>query len=217
MPEIPNQKIVVFDFDGTIAKTDGLLLEIYNKAAPALSLKPLAATEVPAIQEMKTKQVLKYLNIPWYKMPALWREMTGELALHRKEITLHAGIPELLAKLKEKDIPFGVISSNSVENIEAVFIQNNLPKPLFIGCSSAIFKKHKVYSKCLKQHKFKLKHSIYVGDEVRDIELGTKLSLPVISVSWGFATKSSLLKTGVSTVCDTVSELENELNHFLSR
>lgn len=217
MLEIPYQKIVVFDFDGTIAKTDGLLFDIYNKIAPTIAITPLDANYLSAIKEMKAKQILEHLNIPWYKLPTLWRKMTSQLSLYRKEISLHAGIPELLFMLKNKGVPFGVISSNSKENIEAVFILNNLPKPLFIGCSSALLNKYKIYEKVVKSHTHNLKDSIYIGDESRDIEVGKKLNLPVISVTWGFASKANLINAGASVICETVNDLENEINHFLSR
>jgi phosphoglycolate phosphatase len=212
---LPSQSsIVVFDFDGTIAKTDELMLELYNKMAQDLSIKPIAEEEVTVLKEMTTREALRSLKIYWYKVPKLWRRMTTALAEHSHQIEIHDGIPELLKNLADHQIQFGIISSNSIENIQAVFQHNNLPSPLFIGSSSAIFKKHKVYKKLLKQHHYALKTSIYVGDETRDVALGQKLSVPVLSVSWGFATVKSLQNAGATVICKSVKELENEFKRY---
>lgn len=215
MPE-PNQfPIIVFDFDGTIAKTDDLILQLYNKIAPKLSIKEVEAAEIDALKEMNTSKVMKHLKIYWFKVPRLWREMTAALSEHTETIELQAGMAQLLSDLAKSQVQFGVISSNSIENIEAVFEHNALPKPLFIGSSSALFKKHKVYKKLFKKHQLLLTNSIYVGDESRDIDVGRKLSVPVISVCWGFASKKSLRKAGATTICESLKELKDALDLFL--
>lgn len=215
MPKSLPTPIIVFDFDGTIAKTDELMLTIYNQIAPSLSLKSIDHQEVQSIREMSTKDALKRLKVSWYKMPTLWRQMTNALSLHSKTIPLQEGMANILYELSLKKVPFGIISSNSVANIEAVFAHNTLPEPLFIGSSSALFKKHKVYKKLFKLHHLNVQQSLYVGDETRDIELGKKLSIPVLSVSWGFASKKSLLKAGATRICDSTETLETEIKHFL--
>jgi len=212
----PNQSpIIVFDFDGTIAKTDNLILQLYNKIAPKLSIKRVEAADVDALKEMTTSKAMKHLKIYWYKAPRLWREMITALSKQIENIELQEGIAQLLSDLAKSQVQFGLISSNSVENIEAVFKYNALPKPLFIGSSSALFKKHKVYKKLFKKHQLLLTNSIYVGDETRDIDVGRKLSIPVLSVSWGFAGKNSLQQAGATTICESSNELKDALAHFL--
>lgn len=207
--------LIVFDFDGTLAQTDALILAIYNKHAAALSLKELTEDEVAKLRDMPTHKALRHMKLYWYKIPKLWRIMTHEMAAEIENIRMQPGIAELLHDLAQKKIDFGIISSNSVQNIDAVFRHQKLPEPLFIGSSSALFKKHKVLKKICKQHNLDLSRTLYVGDESRDIELGHKLNIPVISVSWGFGSKKSLQKAGAMYLCDTSEALKNAIEHLL--
>jgi phosphoglycolate phosphatase len=140
--------------------------------------------------------------------------MVKALAEQAHQIELQDGIATLLHQLYAQGIPFGVISSNAVNVIEAVFENSKLPEPLFIGSSSALFKKHKVFKKLCKQHQLPVKSGVYVGDETRDLSMGEKLEIPVLSFSWGFGTEEALLKAGANNLCRNVNQLSEKLSAF---
>lgn len=205
---------MVFDFDGTIARTDLLIMEIYNKIAPELSLKQLTHEEINILRDLPTKQALQKLSIYWFKIPTLWQHITQGIAERIEEIDLQPGMTDLLLHLENRGYRYGIVSSNSVGNIKAVLKKHHMPEPIFIGSSSALFSKHKVYKKIAEAKGFDFSKSIYVGDETRDIKMGKKLGIPVVSVTWGYASRKSLMDAHALTICNTTLELQMVLDHF---
>lgn len=208
-------RYIVFDFDGTLARTDDLLLEIYNEIAEALSLKKVQPEEVPHLKQLSSKKALKRLKLYWYRLPKVWQLMVNELSKRSHEIELHQNIDHLLKECDTNGIPFGLISSNGVHVIEQVFERYKLPEPLFIGSSSALFKKHKVFKKLSKKHGLAYSKALYVGDETRDLDVGKNLKIPVISVDWGFSSKDTLMNAGAQVVCSQVNELSLLIQRFM--
>jgi phosphoglycolate phosphatase len=137
------------------------------------------------------------------------------MAERTKEIELYTGMKEVMEYLTKEDILFGVISSNSQQIIESTFKQYGLKEPIFIGTSSAIFKKHTIYKKFCSKHKLTVKKSLYIGDETRDIELGNKLDIPVLSVSWGFNTEATLKEAGASNLIQNPIDLIPLITQFM--
>ena len=57
-----------------------------------------------------------------------------------------------------------------------------------------LFGKAASITKALKKINIPKAESIYIGDEVRDIEASKKVGIKVVAVDWGFNTKNRLKK-----------------------
>lgn len=70
----------------------------------------------------------------------------------------------------------------------------------------SLFSKSKTLARVLKEQNLTLAETLYIGDEVRDIESCQKIGLDILSVTWGLNDKESLQKAGGKTI-DTREEL----------
>ena len=95
-------------------------------------------------------------------------------------------IKYLLLKLKQKKFKLGILSSNSKENIENFLKANDLLIFDFIHSEKNLFGKGKALKSLLKKYNLKKEETVYIGDEVRDIDACRENGIKIISVTWGF-------------------------------
>ena len=60
-------KLLIFDFDGTIADTFDAALEILNKLAVEFGFRSLEPKDLERARDMRTRQLMKFLGIPTRK------------------------------------------------------------------------------------------------------------------------------------------------------
>ena len=70
------QKVVIFDFDGTIADTLDALVGIANHLADDFGYAPITNTELAYLRNLNSRQIIKYSGIPLLKIPFLVKIIT---------------------------------------------------------------------------------------------------------------------------------------------
>jgi len=203
-----SSKTIIFDFDGTIADTLETIATLYNKIAHDFNCKPVSFEEKEKFRSMKTHEFLKECNIPVLLLPVLAIKIKAELRFEIRKVKAISGIVEALHDIKNAVYNIGVMSSNSVENINIFLKENSIEKLFdFVHSGKNIFGKDKVILRLLSKHKLKKEQVIYVGDETRDIEALKRIKLPIIAVSWGFNSHSVLEKLNPEGLIDNPNDL----------
>ncbi len=189
------QKVIIFDFDGTIADTVDALVSIANSLAVEFSYAPITPEEFIILRNLTSREIFKYSGIPLFKIPFLLKKVKKELKNKIPELKPISGIEEALVQLKDNGNRLGIITSNSKGNVEEFLKINNLDYLFeFVYSGVTIFGKTTIINNVLKQKHLKAQEVIYVGDETRDIESSKKAHIKVISVTWGFNSEEALLK-----------------------
>ena len=208
-----NKHIIIFDFDGTIADTMPNIIRIINEHAHEFGYKPFSPVDIEKFRGMRPKELIKELNIPFYKLPFFVKKIKDILNKDMLDVKVFSGMAEVLHELKKRGYILGILSSNSKENIEKFCENNNLLMFDFIHSEKNIFGKDKSLNNIIKKNNSKKEEMVYVGDEVRDIEACRKVGLDIISVGWGFNTPE-LLKKYNSNIIDTPSQLLTSIPLF---
>jgi len=201
-----NKKIIVFDFDGTIADTIGLAFEIYNeKIVPKFNTKKISSAEFDYLREHGlNKKFLKRYNISLLKFPFVLDFGRKEIKKKIQKAELISGIGKVIKELADKGYYLGILSSNSEENIKHFLIEHKLLQFFdFFYCNSHIFKKQKNIRKLIRQKGLQKENIFYIGDEVRDIVAAKRVGIKTIAVSWGFNTRDALAKQTPEYIIDT--------------
>jgi len=185
-------KVIIFDFDGTLADTIDILLSITNRLSAEFGFKSATKEELAQLRNLTSWQILKYSGISIFKFPLLIRKLKAELRSEIPTIQLFSGIKEVLLELKKLGFQLGIITSNSRENVLASLENNNLQDTFTFIYSSSTFGKHKVINRWLKREHINPEQVVYVGDEVRDIDAAKKTGIKIISVGWGFNSQEAL-------------------------
>lgn len=188
------KKIIVFDFDGTIADTFPEAVRVLNEILPGFGLRKVTSGDLKIFRSKGARKTLKELKIPWLKIVRINKEVLLELKKRVEFLELIKGMNEVLKELKKKGYVLGILTGNIRESVEKFLNKNDLDIFDFIYSGGSILGKHVVVKRMMKSQKFKNNDFVYVGDEVRDIEACKKVGVKIISVAWGFNDYAALKK-----------------------
>jgi phosphoglycolate phosphatase len=195
------QKVIIFDFDGTIADTVDALVTIANRLAIEFGYVQITPEEFAILRSFTSR-------ISILKIPFLVKKVKSELKNKIPELKAINGIQEALTELKQQGNRLGIITSNSQDNVTEFLKINNLDSLFeFIYSGVTIFGKTTIINNVLRQKQLKPQEVIYVGDETRDIEASKKANIKVVAVTWGFNSPEVLAKQNPNFLINHPREL----------
>ena len=183
-------KLIIFDFDGTIADTASLFYEAANKLSGKYKLgniKNLKYYKNVSMKDLFEKE----FKISKFKIPFLMRDCLKYTNQIQSRIKLFTGVKKLISELK-RNHEIGILTSNLRDTVDKVLNRNKL-KVSFIHQKLPLFSKDKAILKILKTQKLKVNEVIYIADEIRDIIACKKAGIKIIAVDWGYESKKLLL------------------------
>jgi HAD superfamily hydrolase (TIGR01509 family) len=207
-------KVIIFDFDGTLADTIDILLSITNRLSAEFGFKSATKEELAQLSNLNSWQILQYSGISIFKFPLLIRRLKAELHSEVPHIQLFPGIKEVLLELKKRGFQLGIITSNSRENVLGALEKNGLQDTFTFIYSGSTFGKHKVINKWLRIENINPEKVVYVGDEIRDIDAAKKTGIKVIAVGWGFNSPQALAAQNPDFLIERPQELIEIMNSW---
>jgi phosphoglycolate phosphatase-like HAD superfamily hydrolase len=186
-------KVLIFDFDGTIADSFHAVLAISNRLAREFGYDPVHPDDIDQLKNLSSREILRLSGVSPFRLPFLLGRLQRELNREICQLQPIPGISEVLQLLKQQEYRLGIVTSNSRENV-AAFLEAHALRSLFdfIGTGLTVFGKGGIIRRILRQQRIDPATVVYVGDEIRDIEAARKIGIRVIAVSWGFNSQEAL-------------------------
>ena len=200
-------RTVIFDFDGTIADTLPKIFDLYNKYANEFNLPVLNRKEAEELRNKSAFEIIKSFGISIIKIPAIANRVLSELKKSITQIKIFKGMDEVLNSIKARGFQLGLLTSNSQENVDKYLDYHKLDFFDFVHSEKNIFGKSKTLGKLISQYNLEKTKTIYVGDEVRDIEACRDNGIKIISVTWGFNIKEILQKNKPDYLVDKPGDI----------
>lgn len=205
-------KLIIFDFDGTIADTYQTIIEIANGLSGEFGYEPLDEQTQELFKDMSSKESIKKSGISLFKLPFLAKRIQLELGNYIQDIDSIEGIPEVLWTLKQQNYHLGIVTSNVKANVDLFLETQNMSGVFdFVFANTTIFGKHRIINRAVKSLQVSKKQVIYVGDETRDIRSARKSGVGIISVTWGFHSARLLNQYQPDALVKLPSEILEEL------
>lgn len=203
---------LIFDFDGTIADTHRMVIEISNMLADQFNYLHIPEEDINYLKDKTAHEMIYHLKVPLLKIPAIITQ--GKKLLHQKmdNIKPIKGIKETLQTLHESGVSLGIVSSNSQENINHFIQKNDLNYFDFVYTTSKVWSKNTYLKKVLLAHDIQKNHVIYVGDEERDVKAAKRLGIRVAAVTWGYNSARALKKSNPDYMISQPGQLVSLLN-----
>lgn len=196
---------IIFDFDGTIADTLDYFIDFIAKEA---KLEPLTQKERDALSGLSLVGISRRLGHPWWRMPFLYLKGRRIMEPYIKDMEPFRGMPQLIKKLHAEGHELFIISSNSVRNMRTFLRKQHLRTSfLQIYGGIVVFGKAPAIRQLLKEQNLEISDSVYVGDELRDVQAAQSIGMRAIAVTWGFASKQNLKEANPTAIADTPEEL----------
>lgn len=185
-------KNVIFDFDGTVVDSFDEVIRLINSLSEKYGFKKISLSQTSKMRNQGIEEAIKTLGINIFKLPFLLLEVRSLYKDSIKNLKPFKGIDKLLKILKEKGLFLEIVTTNSEENTRKFLEKNNIDFFNFIKGDVSFFGKDTVLLEEMRVHDLLPEETIYIGDEIRDVEAAKSAELKVISVTWGFNNKKIL-------------------------
>lgn len=203
-----NIKYIILDFDGTIADTIDLALNIYNRICPEYNCKPVKDEDWEILHTRRPQDLIKEVGMTNLKLVLILLRIRKEISNLIPELKPIKNIIDSLKEIKNTGLRLGILTSNSKYNVKAFLENNDLSEVVdFIYSGKSFFGKDRVLIRLFDHEKISKENVIYIGDETRDIEASKKVGIPVIAVSWGLNKKDLLATLHPNQIADTPEDL----------
>ncbi|MGF1600401.1 MAG: HAD-IA family hydrolase [Thermosynechococcaceae cyanobacterium] len=207
-------KLLIFDFDGTIADSLEVFIEATNHLAQRYGYPPIEAHQISKIRSLSSRELIQQIPVARWQLPFFLRRLRQEVRELSPKLQVFDGISEALIEL-EQEYCLGIVTSNAKTTVENVLRGQELdPLFQFIHAGHGLLGKARILKRLLKQYGLQPTEVIYIGDETRDIEAAQQVQLATIAVSWGFNNRVVLEQQQPDIIIDHPSELFTAIKQF---
>ncbi|MBP0615324.1 HAD-IA family hydrolase [Jiella mangrovi] len=220
-------KAVLFDCDGTIADSAGLISAIMTRAFRRFDLEPPPPEATRAIIGLSLETAVQALR-PSLD-PAQAREIAeGYRVEYRAERArpdfseeLFAGMADLVRELSARDeVLVGMVTGKSRRGVAALTAHHGIET-----CFSAVRTADDCPSKphpamvleCCEEFGVAPKEAVVVGDTTFDMEMAKAAGAHAVGVSWGSHSVELMRGAGADEIAENVDALVAALERFLAR
>ena len=184
---------LIFDFDGTLADSLDQSRQVGNVLAPRFGLQPVSLETFAALRELTVAEIQKQLKIPTWKIPLFLFFFRREMLQRLPSLNCVEGMPNVLKQLQEKQVQLGILTSNTLSNVNAFLEHHQLRSYFqFVDGGVRILGKGQRLRRLLKQNNLDPRYVFYVGDEIRDVLAAQQVGIQSVAVTWGFNTSEAL-------------------------
>ena len=199
-------RLVVFDFDGTLADSFPWFSSVINDVADRYRFRRVAPHETDALRGMDARAIVRHLGIPAWKLPCLSRHMHRLAARDIGRIPLFPGIPDLLATLDGAGLRLGIASSNAETNIRTA-LGPAAAHVRHFACGASLFGKARRLGALIRDAGFAPSETLYIGDEIRDHIAAREAGCAFAAVTWGYTRADALAAEGPAHLFDAPGSL----------
>lgn len=206
-PGSPRYKMAIFDFDGTLADSGDWFLSIADDVAERFRFRRVPQEEIESLRGHTTREVIRYLGIPRWKLPIIARYLHKRLAEEAHKISLFDGIEPMLETLQAAGVRLALVTSNAEDNARAILGAANMARFEQVECGASLFGKAPRYRRVLRRAGLSAPDILSVGDETRDITAARKVGIDPAAVMWGYARRDALTALGPVATFDLPADV----------
>ena len=189
-----NIRLVIFDFDGTIADTSEGILDAYRYTLESMGVP---VPDDSALRTLIGGALLKnFCNLlqcneeTAKEAVQIYRKRYSEVGIHKAE--LYPGIGDALARLKDKGLMIGMATLKAQVFAEKMLEEMGIRNRFDCVCGmdqKDTTNKPSLIQKCMRSCNCKESETVVIGDSNNDYEGAIKAGTHFIGVLYGFGFK----------------------------
>ena len=218
---IKNLKLALFDYDGTIVDSAGMIVQGAIEAFRMCGLPDPDPQKVrenigrPLAVALDVYMPVGYTVTPEQISEAYrsWYAEQGRLGLQNEP--LYPGMVELIHELKSNDWLIGIATNKSRVGLTNGLAKHNLSNIFDITLSTDenIAKPNPAMAlRAMKELGVEEKYSVIIGDTINDIGLGVNSGITSIGVTWGYNNRKLLMSAGANHLVNNAQDLSKLMN-----
>lgn len=207
-------KLIILDFDGTLADTRGLIVWLMQETIQTLGLEPRTDDQCAAMIGLPLKQAFTDLIPMTDEMGERCAETYRQIFYANSAtytVPLFPNVLETLHHLSRKGYTLTIASSRNYQSLKDFVEEKNLQEviPYLLGADNVTHAKPhpEPVLKTLEAFGCKPEDALVVGDTVYDIEMGRRAGVRTCGVTYGMGTPQELTDAGVDWLIDDFGEL----------
>lgn len=209
-------KLVIFDFDGTIADTRKAIVVAKQKTMEQLGLEVMDEETCASTIGLSAKRGFQatYPDLTEQELDScvsVYRAIFDEIKEEYPPV-LFPELVETLEWMKERGIMTTIATSRNNASLAEFLTRLGLEKYFSYalgGQDTEQLKPHpQPVLKTLQELSFQPKQTLVIGDMWMDIEMGKKAGAYTCGVTYGNSDREGLIKAGADYVVDRISEIK---------
>lgn len=200
-------RLVLFDFDGTLADSQPFFVAVFNQVADRYRFGRIDPAEVPALRHLNARQMMDRVGLPRWKLPFVVHHFLSLMRRHPERTPLFPDIPATLERLAARGIALGIVTANAEDNVRAILGPTLARLFTHYECGTSIFGKGRRLRRALRRAGVAPGEALYVGDQTTDLEAARVAGMDFAAVGWGYGNLATLTAQGPDHTLAHVSEL----------
>lgn len=189
-------KLIIFDFDGTLADTFPWFASVLNGVAERYRFRRIEPHEVEGLRGHSARQLIDHLGVSRWKLPFIARHMRRLAAGDVDAVSLFPGIDAMLRQLRQHGFVLAIVSSNTESNIRRVLGEDMSASFAYFACGAGLFGKATKFRQLARRAGIDHGQCLCIGDEIRDFEAASDAGMAFGAVGWGFTSARALQALG---------------------
>lgn len=208
-----SKKVVVFDFDGTMADTASIFKEIYSDLAKKHNWRRPTDDDFETLRKGTIRDARKWAGIPLWRLPFMVHSVKKTMREDVNRVVLFPEVVKLVRDLHKEDVIIYILSRNLPETIQGVLRHYGLED------EAKVLRRKRRYlgSKALtlmillRKKRYNRSQVWMVGDEIRDIVAAKRAGVISVAVTWGLQDESILKRYHPTHLVKNVAQLRRIL------
>ena len=200
-------KNIIFDWNGVVSNGLNATYCTTNKA-----LEKLGAEKI-SLEEFRREWEQPYMLF-WNKyLPDLTleeeAEAFSEALVGSPEQEVYPGVKDVLENFSKKKIKMVILSGDFFNFVQEGLKKIDLEENIFCDYACNVHDKLDDLKKLIKNNNFNTKETLIIGDTTHETEIGKKLGLITVAITYGFQLREKLETANPDYIIDSLKELES--------
>jgi len=206
-----SKKVVILDFDGTLADTVKVLHNIYKDLALEKGWRELSLDEYKKLFTASAWQALIWSRFIPTRLHYLIKESRNRLHSEPEKVKLYEDMGKIINQLHEDGLKIYVLSRNREDTVRLILQENGLKDEITVLGQASVLGKHIKIKKLIKWRGYDKSSMWMIGDEVRDVKASRKAHINCIAVTWGFQGATILEKQNPTNIAHRPTDITDIL------
>ncbi len=185
-------KLLIFDFDGTLANSFPWVVAILDELAEKFNALPVDHSRLDELKSYPPRKIMKMHNVSIWKLPAILRFTRSRMKTNGESIQCFEGVAKMLQELKDNDVRMALVTTNTCETVRRVLGDDLYSFFHLFEDKVSIFGKPAALKRIIRKSGLDRSEMLAIGDEIRDVEAAKKVNIPFGAVTWGFSSLEAL-------------------------